>query len=652
MQFEGLNKTLIVETLIKNTGSQLFIFILLALSFSFFSPLYAQENKNIDYQAKASAAIEKARQLNLSARPYWHTLLHYKPSGEETFKSLVDDPKFFLAKNGKTNPQAELEATINAFFALPEPEHKHATAAFPGRYKWICQNLNLSGEDFPYNGDAEYTDLMSKLAPDSIYLIFPAGYMKNPASVFGHTFILVESKGQSRLLANSISYGADAGNLSGFLYAFLGLTGGFKGFYGFKPYYDRIREYSAIDMRDMWEYKLKFSEDEKDSMLRHIIDMRGIYSNYYFITENCSYNLLYLIEAAKPETKVTSTLTGAVEPIETVKLIYNLGLTDEGTYRPSLFSKVENYKSYLTEEQNKFAKQVCIGKKTPEDFAFTDMSKEQQAILWDTCAEYLQHLLSIHKIELEDYRKRYISVLSARRKLGKINQKVSIKIPEKPHKAHGSKKFAMHGGKDGKGNYAGINWRLTAHDQLENPAGYSKNSQLVFFSVDARLYSDNSFQLKNAIIAEVISLPASDIYFLSTAFHGVAGWEQNFDENKNDILSFRGKFFEGYSIEPASWVQFYMMIGPDCYFNPCYDYCMDLLLGGEAGFITTFGNWKNKVEAQVLQSPLNFDHFRSVFSADQRLTVTQNLNFSAKYAFNIDFDNTWHEFSLSMNINF
>ena len=54
--------------------------------------------------------LEQAYTQKLALAREWHILLHYQPS-RDGYVSEVDDPRFFHAPDGKTNPQAELEAT-------------------------------------------------------------------------------------------------------------------------------------------------------------------------------------------------------------------------------------------------------------------------------------------------------------------------------------------------------------------------------------------------------------------------------------------------------------------------------------------------------------------------------------------------------------
>jgi hypothetical protein len=66
-------------------------------------------------QSYLDARLSSAREQRLSEDRYWEVLLHYKHHGSGR-KSLIDDPRFFLAPDGKTDPAAELEATLRSFF--------------------------------------------------------------------------------------------------------------------------------------------------------------------------------------------------------------------------------------------------------------------------------------------------------------------------------------------------------------------------------------------------------------------------------------------------------------------------------------------------------------------------------------------------------
>ncbi|WP_303918732.1 DUF4105 domain-containing protein [Treponema berlinense] len=627
-------------------------------------------------------AARRAEELKLWEDPYWRTLLHYKGAFFCRYKSLVDDPDFFCAKNGKTNPKAELLATLWAFYE-EKPENftggnvgagaggtdfvaeknkgsgenadradKAAAERFPGRYRWLCEKLGLSEKDFGYDGDVAYRALKEKANPGDIYLVFPSCYLKRPASVFGHTFLVMETKNKPRLTANSINYGAVTTLTGGPLYALLGLVGGFKGYYGFEAYYEKIKQYSDMDMRDMWEYRLNFNDDEKDRLFRHVCDLSGIYSRYFFMGENCSYNLLFLIEAARPSTKITEKTGGIVEPVETVKLVYDLGLTDRVDFRPSVYSKVENQIHGLSKAERKFAKAVCLGKKTPEDFPFGDASPERQAALWDLCADYLNVLLQGYKISQEEYRSRFLSVLSARRKLGKV-QTQEFPVPPHPENAHGSKKVALEGGKDSRGGFVGANFRLTAHEQLEKSAGYSENSELAFAVVDLRYsLSENEFYLKKADLLSIISLPVTDSFFFNSASQLVTGLEQTRNRDGSESLAWRLKTMYGFSLSPLPKIQFYALGGVDLWFAPDYSYGNRIFAGGEAGFVGGAGPFRAKLYGDFMVKVLEADWWRANLGLQACLTLSQNLAFKTEAFMNMDWEDKKLECLAAFNLYF
>ena len=71
------------------------------------------------------------------------------------------------------------------------------------------------------------------------------------------------------------------------------------------PYYRKVREYNDIESRDIWEYKLKLSEEEVSRVLLHLWEMQRAEFDYYFLDENCSYQLLSLLDVAREDLHLT-----------------------------------------------------------------------------------------------------------------------------------------------------------------------------------------------------------------------------------------------------------------------------------------------------------------------------------------------------------
>src|SRR5687767_8313747 len=91
-----------------------------------------------EVRAHVEHLVDAAKQRKLDAQPMWWRLLHYR-SGLFGVASEADGSPFFNAPDGKTNPQAELAATLRAFFD-PGPSDEglqHPFCRFPARLAWL-----------------------------------------------------------------------------------------------------------------------------------------------------------------------------------------------------------------------------------------------------------------------------------------------------------------------------------------------------------------------------------------------------------------------------------------------------------------------------------------------------------------------------------
>lgn len=202
---------------------------------------------------------------------------HYRRQWTGGYRSTIDSPGFFVSSEGKTNPQAELNATIE-LFETGSDEKK--ICLFPARYAYL-RRKGLVTRRFPEC--REYRQFLSDVAPAGITLLFTDAYMNNPSSLFGHTLIRIDTarKG-TQLLAHGMNYGAFTGDERGVLFAVYGLTGGYYGGFTLKPYYDIINTYNNIENRDIWELQLNLTPREQKMFVAHLWELGHAQSRYYF----------------------------------------------------------------------------------------------------------------------------------------------------------------------------------------------------------------------------------------------------------------------------------------------------------------------------------------------------------------------------------
>jgi len=284
---------------------------------------------------------------------YWLKLLHYKNN-----KSQIDDSSFFLSPNGKTSAKDELLATLKAIKRDNPNDVNSTQCLFPARTRWLKEKLsNLSIKECK-NLKPKLKELNFK----QLYIVYTTSYMNSPASAFGHSFLRFDSNHSTPLLSYGLNYSAKIDTRNLLSYAYKGLFGGFEGRYIVAPYYEIVNRYSNIESRDMWEYRLKFSPKEIEKITLHMIEMQRYYSNYYFNSENCAYNLLWFIDLARDELDLTNQFNYIVTPLDTIKALKSRNLLEKPTLRASKLTKIKNLYSSIPYKSiaNRFLKDKNI----------------------------------------------------------------------------------------------------------------------------------------------------------------------------------------------------------------------------------------------------------------------------------------------------
>ena len=287
--------------------------------------------------ACCAAVVDVCAAENPAYSPEWLALGHYRPQGSRQYESTIDSDNFFLAPDGKINPESELAATRALFDSKDEKR-----CLFPGRYLYL-KKYSLTTADFPKC--KEFEQFQKDLQPSGVTLLFTDAYMNNPSSLFGHTLLRIDTarKG-TQLLAHGANYGAfTEGMENSVLFAMLGLTGGYYGGFTVKPYYDVINTYNNIENRDIWELNLDLTPEELDLFVAHLWEVGHAQSRYYFFTRNCSYMLMETLDAVRPSLKLADAFPVQTIPLDTIKAVYSRpGLVKSINYRPSRQAKIRH----------------------------------------------------------------------------------------------------------------------------------------------------------------------------------------------------------------------------------------------------------------------------------------------------------------------
>ncbi len=480
--------------------------------------------------------VKKASRTRLWEARDWEALLHYRGGVLGGRTSYIDDPRFFNAPDGKHNPESELTETLKAFFSLDLTGDAHPLCRFPARYVWLRERLGIDEAQLPSQVCRERDTFMSTLDPKAAALVFPVGYMNSPASMFGHTLLRIDSGGRNDLLGYAVNYAAGTGDSFGVSYAFRGIFGLYDGLYSVLPYYDKINEYGYMESRDIWEYSLSLSEAEVKRMTRHLWELKDITSRYFFFDENCSYNLLLLIESARPRLDLTGGFSLLVIPSDTIRAVLSSGLVSGTKYRPSLAARIRHLSSLLPAELRDKAARVAEGSLPPGSLAADPAAgNREKAMALDAAADYLRYLHAENRTEQEQYSRSLMDILEARSKRERTDY--DITPPPRPEEGHRSSLMAVGGGRDTDGPFSSIRLRYAYHDLLDSDVGYLAGAALAFGDTELRyLHRRRSLVLQSLNLIDITSLTPVDRFFKPVSWEVRTGLQRERVSKDRDRL--------------------------------------------------------------------------------------------------------------------
>jgi hypothetical protein len=471
--------------------------------------------------------VNRALKLELWKDHYWKILLHYKNS-IFGWESEIDDPSFFLAIKGKSNPKSELIATLDLFLGQQSPEKKKSQCKYVARFFWLKKRLQLNQQVLPNLSCPKFQKWIDEINPSAITLIFPTYDLTAAGSMFGHTLLRIDSKNfeSNLLLSQAINYAAiiyeNENHLS---YVLKGLSGGFKGVFGSSSYYLKVQEYNHLDVRDIWEYNLSLTEEEIKKMLMHVWELGFIYFDYFFLKENCSYQLLSLLEAARPELDLQDQFNLWVIPSDTVRVVQSIpGLVKDRFYRPSRLSRIKQKMTDFSEYQQQLFEDMFTKQQLKLPLGWKELPLIDKAILLETISEGLILLKDAdNKIEIEKYR---LDVLKERAKLDIVlREKEYTSISDPPEEGHDTSKIGVGFGNDSTDQqYIELEYRMSFHSFMDHELGYYKNATIEFGKLSARFYED-LYYLENFTIVHAMSLVPIDLFMSHLSWRMYSGIE-------------------------------------------------------------------------------------------------------------------------------
>jgi hypothetical protein len=578
---------------------------------------------------------QKAKEKDLARARTWEVLLHYKPAGSG-IKSLVDDPRFFNAPDGKSNPEAELFATLASFFtATVKDGEEHPRCKFIARSTWLKEELGIDEKRLPPADCSKFENALAEVNPRSVVLVFPNTLLNLPSSMFGHTLLRLNTQYESDLLSHAVNYAAITGDSLGLFYVFKGIFGFYHGRFSNLPYYEKVQEYSDLEHRDIWEYHLNLTPDEARRVFLHIWEMKDFYANYYFFDQNCSFNLLFLIEAGRPSLRLTDEFYGKsrfwVIPVDTVRAAQKFGIVERITYRPSRATKILKIAGEMDKDLARMSFDVADAKLQPRDVLVSDLDADRKREVLDLSTELTQYRFSKRKLDKDLYEKQFLGILAARSTLGPAPVNAyPVAMPIPPDQGHLSGRFRTGVGYRSDSWFTELEWRAAYHELADFDEGYVRGAQINFMDLSFRYYADDDkLRLHRMRIVDIISLFPWNSIFTPISWKVNFGVEEILLRDGMEHPVPRLNAGGGITLGPGDNVRFYAFAEGDIQASTRLEKDFALGFGGTAGMIANIlKDWKVNLWTQGLFYSIGDEHRSAVAGMQNNFRITTNTSIS------------------------
>ncbi len=587
--------------------------------------------------------IEQAQEKKLAEQREWQLLLHYRKGLFGGYESEQDDPRFFMSSTGKTDPTAELSATLAQFFSdeLVGRSQQPAQCAFVARYHWLKEQLAFDPNRLLPRVCERFDHWYDDFEVQSVSLIFPSAFLNNPASMFGHTLFRVDQKGQTeqtRILAYTINYAAEVPPDAGLAYPLLGIFGSYKGYFSTIPYYLKVREYRDIENRDIWEYRLRLTESQLQRLLMHAWELGGnAYFDYFFFKENCSYHILALLDYADPKLHLTDEFIGWTVPADTIRLVVSKpGLVSDITYRPSRSTVIRRKREALPAAERDLAHRMTQDIGVLTSSAFAQLGPTKQAFLLDLASDYLRYRVETTDDPKPEWKVRNRELLETRSQLRFPSEEFPVRpFAKQPELGHKTSRASIGGGWRNNDTFEEATFRGGYHDLLDPEVGYTPDAQIEMASVTVRHYNRaDQTRVERATLLNLLSLSPID-----SVFHAPS-WKLNVGMNTirhHDCQLCSNGFFNG-GIGGAKELRLlnrevlFAFAETEASVSKAYDEMHRIGGGGTVGILADMTErWKIMATGSYLKFPLGdkSDDFR--WYVGSRFTLAQNWAVRLEY---------------------
>jgi hypothetical protein len=440
----------------------------------------------------------------------WHLLLHYE-DGFFSSSTRSDGKAFFLSS--ERTPLPELKANIEALFVSTDVKpDQHFLCRFPARARFILDEIeHWRGlqEDllsFPLTPQPQCPAKEQFLRDTDIHgleLIYASASFTQNASMFGHTMLhILRSPSKPALEDPVISFVAKT-TVGGFMEIIYGLLGRFAGVIEIANLSQRILNYTVLERRNLWSFKLKIPQKNLTRFAAHLWEMNSTFFYYHFFHENCAFYNQTLLQIALPEIPLREEMSIFSLPLEAVRAVtQHPDLIEQISFYPSAYRIYEEGWNVLSSAERVLVERVLVNSQP------ILLPPERAALVYMTAlnARLMKTYQTTLKVSDEE-RKRLEALYTL---LASLQRDPQITAPDHttPLVGAGPHSLVLGGGVQWNGApFLDLELRPILHERDENSLSYERFNEIVFLKGRLRyLHRTKKLRLNQFTLASLYNM--------------------------------------------------------------------------------------------------------------------------------------------------
>lgn len=305
------------------------LFYLVALIFFFSLFSQAKETDNLNFLKSKETVFQEIESKQLFLKKNWHYLLQLSNNNIQ-----IKDKNFYLS-TPFLSAEDEMYATVNKLY---NSQDVSILCQYPARYLWLNKYLNFFSDDF--NQCSDLKEFLKKAPLEKLSVIFASENLTQPSSMMGHVFLKIEGLNHKQISTeHAISFFTDIRDFNIPKLIIESLVTGKNGYYTLSPYEQNRDYYLFEEQRNIWEYEVSISEEQKKLIHYYLYELKKIQFTYYFQKYNCAtliQNILYLLtDKQKQQTELWDS------PLDVVRFIHQHKLVSQTKLIPSSKWKIK-----------------------------------------------------------------------------------------------------------------------------------------------------------------------------------------------------------------------------------------------------------------------------------------------------------------------